>query len=78
MAKEFLWSFGGDGNASQAIDAWRNDPAYLKNLSRITNLKCKYTNDKRVECPANAGTGYRAVFKQLPDGWRMTSFVNGD
>jgi hypothetical protein len=78
MAKDFLWSFGGDGSASQAIDAWRNDPAYLKNLSRITSLKCKYTKGKHVVCPVNAGIGYRATFKQLPEGWRMTSFVDGD
>ncbi len=78
MAKDFLWSFGGDGSASQAIEAWRNDPEYLKNLSRITIMKCSYTKAKCVTCPANAGTGYRAAFKKLPEGWRMISFVAGD
>ena len=78
MAKGFLWSFGGDSSARDAIEAWRTDPAYLKNLGRVTRMRCKYTEEKRVKCPANADKGYRAAFKQLPEGWRMISFVAGD
>jgi hypothetical protein len=78
MAKDFLWGFGGDGSARDAIEAWRTGPAYLKNLCRVTRMRCKYTEEERVKCPANAGKGYRAAFKQLPEGGRMISFVAGD
>ena len=78
MAKEFTWSFGGDSDSSQAIAAWRKDPQYLKDLSRVTGLRCAYTDEEYIECPANAGTAFRAGFKRLPEGWRMVYFVAGD
>jgi hypothetical protein len=78
MAKEFTWSFGGDGDSSQAIAAWREDPQYLKNLTRVTSLRCAYIDKEYIQCPANAGMAFRAGFKRLPEGWRMVYFVAGD
>jgi len=78
MASEFSWSFGGDADSSQAIAAWRKDPQYLKNLSRVTGLPCAYIDKEYIECPANASMAFRAGFKRLPEGWRMVYFVEGD
>ena len=78
MTKDFTWSFGGDGDSSQALAAWREDPTYLKNLHRVTGRKCEYTADNYVECPIGVGTGYRAGFKNAGNGWLMVYFVAGD
>lgn len=78
MAPEFTWSFGGDGNADETIARWKAEPGYLRNLARITRLKCVYRRDRYVECPANAGTAFRAGFKEVGGTWRMEYFVEGD
>lgn len=78
MANDFVWSFGDDGSATHAIAAWRKDPTYLKNLARATGRRCIYTADQYIECPRNAGPGYRAGFKHSAKGWRMVYFVAGD
>lgn len=78
MVAEFVWSFGGDGDAEQAIQAWKADKSILKNLYRVTGRDCVRKTDQSIECPKNAGTSYRAGFKQTSDGWRMIYFVAGD
>ena len=78
MIREFTWSFGGDRDARQALDAWRADTGYLMQLRRATAGKCEYSAPKLIECPAKAGTGHRAGFERTADGWRMTYFVAGD
>ena|SRR5471030_231570 len=77
MVDEFVWSFGGDGDATQALKAWNTDPRYLRQLSRVTASSCVIRTDL-VECPVNAGVGYRAGFKRTNSGWRMIYFVAGD
>ena len=78
MAKEFLWSFGGDGNAKQAIEAWKANPRALRQLYRITGSRCVVRRDESVECPPIAGVSYRARFIESANGWLMVSFVEGD
>ncbi|WP_147266958.1 hypothetical protein [Parvibium lacunae] len=78
MATEFVWSFGGDGDAEQAIQAWKADTSILKKLYRVTGQDCVKKNNQFIECPKNAGTNYRAGFKQTSEGWRMIYFVAGD
>lgn len=78
MVNEFIWSFGGDGDADHAISAWQADPTALKHLQQITHQPCVITPEHFIECPRNAGKGYRAGFKQTNVGWRMFYFVGGD
>lgn len=78
MVQEFVWSFGGDGDAKQAIQAWKADPRAIKELHRVTGSQCVLVQDGSVECPSEAGIGYRARFKKTPEGWLMVSFVTGD
>ncbi len=79
MVPEFTWSFGGDGDADQAIEAWRKDPAALRELYRVTGKLCTYrTSVNDIQCPPNAGYKYRAGFTRTDDGWRMSYFVAGD
>lgn len=78
MIQEFLWSFGGDGDAKQAIEAWKANPRALRELHRITGARCAVRRDKSVECPPNAGVSYRARFIETANGWLMVSFVEGD
>ncbi|TFW23901.1 hypothetical protein E4L96_06390 [Massilia arenosa] len=79
MVSDFLWSFGGDGDADQAIAAWKRDPEAMRELYRVTGQKCAFIRDTRtIQCPPNAGYHYRAGFKYTSDGWRMTYFVAGD
>jgi hypothetical protein len=78
MVTEFIWSFGGDGNAEQAIQAWKADKSIFKKLYRVTGEGCITKPDHSIECPKNAGTGYRAGFKKTTEGWRMFYFVAGD
>jgi hypothetical protein len=78
MVPEFSWSFGGDASAEQAIEAWKKQPGYLRQLARVTKLKCIYRKDRYVECPVGAGTNFRAGFKATDGKWRMEYFVEGD
>lgn len=79
MVAEFTWSFGGDGDADQAIEAWKRDPAAIRKLYRITGDRCAFTVDeKNIQCPPNAGYQYRAGFTKTGEGWRMSYFVAGD
>jgi hypothetical protein len=78
MIREFQWSFGGDNDAEQALDAWKGDPKYLRNLARVTAQSCRFITRAIIECPAKAAKGYRAGFARTPEGWRMRYFVAGD
>jgi len=78
MTQDFIWSFGGDASASQAIAEWKTNPDALKHLIYVTEQPCSYLSDNAVECPRNAGLGYRAGFKLTNTGWRMYYFVQGD
>jgi hypothetical protein len=78
MAPEFVWSFGGDADAQQAIAAWKADPKALKALHRATGMPCAALPDGGVECPRQAGRAARACFEPTAQGWRMVSFVAGD
>ena len=78
MASEFVWSFGGDADAQQAIAAWKADPKALKALYRVTGAPCAALAHGSVECPRQAGRAARARFELTAQGWRMVSFVAGD
>jgi hypothetical protein len=78
MVTEFVWSFGGDADAEQAIQAWKSDTSLFKKLYRITGRDCVEKANHSIECPKNAGTSYRAGFKKTTEGWRMFYFVVGD
>lgn len=78
MTKDFIWSFGGDASLAQAIADWKANPDKLKSLIEATNLPCVLLSDNTVECPNNAGLGYRAGFRLTNTGWRMYYFVQGD
>jgi len=78
MIQEFTWSFGGDSSAEQAIAEWKNRPDYMRQLGRITKMSCAYRKDKYVECPAKAGTSFRAGFKLSEGQWKMVYFLEGD
>jgi hypothetical protein len=77
MIEDFLWSFGGDASADQAIAEWRKRPQYIRRLAEITKAKCSY-RDGYVECPANARTSLRAGFTRIGDRWKMAYLVEGD
>ena len=78
MIQEFQWSFGGDSNAEQAIAEWKKQSAHMHRLDRATQARCAYRQDKYVECPANAGTAFRAGFKLSEGQWKMVYFIGGD
>ncbi|WP_213434602.1 MULTISPECIES: hypothetical protein [Lysobacteraceae] len=78
MKTDFVWSFGGYGSADQAIQAWQESPAQLKELARVTSLACSYVDPGIVQCPPDAGMDPRAGFEKGKSGWRMTYFVAGD
>ena len=74
---EFTSSFGGEGGAEGAIALWQREPGLLSELARVTAQPCALDGDY-VECPRDAGTGYRAGFRLTHQGWRMRWFVAGD
>jgi len=77
MIQEFSWSFGGDSSAEQAIAEWKKQPKYSRQLGNVTQATCA-RKDKYVECPANAGTSFRAGFKPIEGRWKMVYFIGGD
>ena len=78
MVRDFQWSFGGDASVQQALDAWKADPKYLRNLKRVTAEKCGLVSRGIVQCPTKGGTNFRAGFEMTADGWRLRYFVEGD
>ena len=78
MIQEFTWSFGGDGDSEQAIEAWKHRPAALASLSRAARGQCGFVSSELIQCPMNAGLAYRAGFKRIANTWKMVYFVEGD
>jgi len=78
MVRDFQWSFGGDTDAQQALDAWKADPKYLRSLRRVTSQTCGFITRQIVQCPVKAGASFRAGFERTPEGWRMRYFVEGE
>lgn len=78
MTDQFIWSFGGDANADQAIAAWRADSSYLNGLRATLARGCRVTDPDEVECPGKGGGDFRAGLVKTPAGWRMTYLVAGD
>lgn len=79
MISEFVWSYGGDGDADQAVAAWRQDRNAIHQLAVVTKGRCSFVGgQKLIQCPPNAGTAYRAGFIHTDYGWRMSYFVAGD
>ena len=78
LAKDFISSFGGDGGPEEAERLWNSDSKYLQELAKATKGPCALQAQDYVECPASAGSGYRAGFKLVSGKWTFASFVAGD
>jgi hypothetical protein len=81
MTDDFVWSFGGDDGADNAIREWRSDKRYLSALTKVLTLPCRpadYNGTRAVECPGGGGLSFRAWFVETKAGWRFTAFVEGD
>lgn len=78
MQEAFVSSFGGDGGPGEALALWATDSAYLRNLAEATSASCAFEPPDYVECPRNAGTGFRAGFRLTRGRWKFASFVAGD
>ena len=78
MVQEFLWSFGGDRDADQAITEWKKDANVLSHIVRVLDKGCKYVEPRKVECPGAGDLSYRAGFTQRQTQWQMDYFVAGD
>src|SRR5262245_24184320 len=81
MTDNFVWSFGGDDGADNAIAEWKGDKRYLAALTKVLKLPCRpadYNGTPGVECPGRGGLSFRAWFVQVQQGWRFTAFVEGD
>jgi hypothetical protein len=80
MAQEFVWSFGGDADADQALEEWRRRPQHLEQLAKLLAGKCAPSADgQRLSCPPDPqGTGLRAGFELTQGRWLLSYFVAGD
>jgi hypothetical protein len=78
MVQNFVWSFGGDSDADQAIAEWKKNPQYLRDLALASRAKCGAEGSEYIQCPANAGTRFRAGFRLVGGQWKMAYFVGGD
>jgi hypothetical protein len=81
MADEFVWSFGGDDGADNAVREWRSDERYLRALSKVLRLPCRtgnYNGTPAVECPGRGARSFRAWFVETNAGWKFAAFVEGD
>ena len=78
MAPDFVSSFGGDGGPDEAVALWSQDLSYLRHLARSTAGQCQLQSSDYLECPPQAGIGYRAGFKLTGSKWVFFAFVAGD
>jgi hypothetical protein len=78
MTDEFIWSFGGDASADQAIAAWRDDSRYLDRLRATLERGCHRSGHDELECPGAGGGDFRAGLVKVPAGWRLYYLVAGD
>jgi hypothetical protein len=81
MTDNFVWSFGGDDGADNAIAEWRSEQRYLPALTKVLKSPCRqadYNGTRGVECPGAGGDSFRAWFVETKAGWKFTAFVEGD
>lgn len=79
MAPSFRWNFGPDGEIHDAaIQAWRTDPDYLRQMVRVLRKGCVLADVDTITCPGAGGTSFRAGFQRTSDGWKMIYFIAGD
>ncbi|MEO6408651.1 MAG: hypothetical protein ABIO45_07840 [Burkholderiaceae bacterium] len=78
MRWEFIWSFGGDASADQAIAHRMRDPQSLRMLARITRARSVDIDKALIECPALAATAPCAGFQRVGAAWKRVYFVAGD
>jgi hypothetical protein len=86
MIKEFTWSFGGDRDADQAIQEWKNLPESIRELGRVLRAACRVdttlygdgSNASRIKCDGKGGAHFRAGFIGTSEGWKFEYFVAGD
>jgi hypothetical protein len=86
MLREFTWSFGGDRDADQAIQEWKNRPEQVRELSQVLRAGChvdsaRYGDGKnasRIKCDGKGGTHFRAGLINTAEGWKLEYFVGGD
>jgi hypothetical protein len=78
MLNEFTWSFGGDVDADQAIEAWRESKQYMRELPDVLKRGCYSRDIDKVICPGKGSMDFRAGFVNTKAGWRMEYFVEGD
>jgi hypothetical protein len=78
MDPAFTWSFGGDTDADQAIEAWRQDPSRLGALQRALEQGRCEPDGRYLTCEdAPSATG-RLVLRQDGGQWIWEAFVEGD
>lgn len=78
MIKDFTWSFGGDRDADQAIEAWRTDAEYIKSLKEVLRTDCQLEDSTHIECSGKGENDFRAGFEKTKSGWKFVYFVAGD
>lgn len=78
MVDDFTYSFGGDRNADQAIERWKEEKRQLPEIVRVLRQGCRRFDYFKVVCPGNGDMSYRGGFRKTPDGWRFEFFVEGD
>ena len=79
MVQDFVWSFGGDRDADQALNEWKKESDVLSHMIRVLDKGCRSTGPRTIECPGAGKLSYRAGFTQRTTGqWLMEYFVAGD
>jgi hypothetical protein len=75
MEKQFIWSFGGDPDADQALVEWTEHPTLLARLPAALSGSCK-REGTALTCSAKGSP--RLVLELKDRCWRWTAFVEGD
>ena len=79
MAPHFKWTLGPSSETPQeAIAVWNKAPQALAQLSAASGMKCELLTKELVQCPADAGMGYRAGFALEKGAWMLSHFLEGD
>jgi hypothetical protein len=47
-------------------------------MVRVLRQGCRIEGAGRIKCPGAGDLSFRAGFIQVPEGWRMEYFVEGD
>lgn len=77
MIREFLFEFVHPSDADAAIEAFKENPDYLRELAAVLKQGCFAWRRSDVTCPGKGGMGLSVGFTLTPDGWRLYSFVTG-